>query len=164
MWRGPWFAVPRGDIGRSFDGQGGAAVWHFFDKCGITFKKDGACERVAARQCEGRRQAWLEGQLDLDPRRLVFINKTGASTKMARLRGRAPRGERYRAAWPLEDDHLYRRAAPQWIGRADGLGRAHERGCLPRLCRIGPRAGIEQGGRGHRGQLTCTTKWAASGQ
>ena len=46
------------------------------------------------------RQAWFEGQLDLDPRRPVFIDETGASTKMARLRGRAPRGERCRAAVP----------------------------------------------------------------
>ena len=34
------------------------------------------------------------------PRRLVFIDETGASTKMARLRGRAPRGQRCRAAVP----------------------------------------------------------------
>ena len=46
------------------------------------------------------REAWYEGQLDLDPRRLVFIDETGASTKMARLRGRAPRGQRCRAAVP----------------------------------------------------------------
>jgi transposase len=31
---------------------------------------------------------------------LVFIDETGASTKMARLRGRAPRGERLRARVP----------------------------------------------------------------
>jgi transposase len=31
---------------------------------------------------------------------LVFIDETGASTKMARLRGRAPRGERLRAGVP----------------------------------------------------------------
>lgn len=46
------------------------------------------------------REAWFEGQIDLDPRRLVFIDETGASTKMARLRGRAPKGERCRAAVP----------------------------------------------------------------
>jgi transposase len=46
------------------------------------------------------RQAWFERQLDLDPERLVFIDETGATTKMARLRGRAPRGERCRAAVP----------------------------------------------------------------
>jgi len=47
-----------------------------------------------------RRRAWFEGQLDLDPDKLVFIDETGATTKMARLRGRAPRGERCRAAVP----------------------------------------------------------------
>ena len=30
----------------------------------------------------------------IDPERLVFIDETGTSTNMARLRGRAPRGER----------------------------------------------------------------------
>jgi transposase len=47
-----------------------------------------------------RREAWFAGQLDLDPKRLVFVDETGATTKMARLRGRAPRGERCRAAIP----------------------------------------------------------------
>lgn len=49
-----------------------------------------------------RRRAWFDGQLDLDPAKLVFIDgpKDGLSTKMARLRGRAPRGERCRAGVP----------------------------------------------------------------
>ena len=47
-----------------------------------------------------RRLAWLESQPDLDPRRLVFIDETGASTKMARPRGRSKRGQRCRAAIP----------------------------------------------------------------
>ena len=46
------------------------------------------------------REAWFEAQPDLDPERLVFIDETGASTKMARMRGRAPRGERLRASVP----------------------------------------------------------------
>ena len=46
------------------------------------------------------REAWLEGQLDLDPAKLIFIDETGASTKMARLRGRAKCGQRCRAAIP----------------------------------------------------------------
>jgi transposase len=46
------------------------------------------------------REAWFEGQLDLDPSKLIFIDETGASTKMARLRGRAKRGQRCRAAVP----------------------------------------------------------------
>jgi transposase len=46
------------------------------------------------------RESWLEGRLDLDPEKLIFIDETGATTKMARLFGRAPRGERCRAAVP----------------------------------------------------------------
>jgi hypothetical protein len=40
------------------------------------------------------RTTWADNQPELDPDRLVFIDETGTSTKMARLRGRAPRGER----------------------------------------------------------------------
>ena len=47
-----------------------------------------------------RRRAWFDSQLDLDPAKLIFIDETGASTKMARLRGRAKRGERCVAAIP----------------------------------------------------------------
>lgn len=46
------------------------------------------------------RRAWFDEQLDLDPQKLVFIDETGLSTKMARLRGRAIRGERCRAGVP----------------------------------------------------------------
>jgi transposase len=46
------------------------------------------------------RQAWFEGQLDLDPRRLIFIDESGLNTRMARLRGRSKRCERCRAAVP----------------------------------------------------------------
>jgi hypothetical protein len=37
------------------------------------------------------RAAWFERQLDLDPTRLIFIDETAASAKMARLRGWAPK-------------------------------------------------------------------------
>jgi transposase len=47
-----------------------------------------------------RRQAWFDAQPDLDPEQLVFIDESGASTKMARLRGRAPKGQRCRASVP----------------------------------------------------------------
>ncbi len=36
----------------------------------------------------------------MEPERLVFIDETGASTKMARRYGRAPRGKRCRAPVP----------------------------------------------------------------
>ena len=47
-----------------------------------------------------RRQAWFDDQPEFDPERLIFIDESGASTKMARRRGRALRGERCRAALP----------------------------------------------------------------
>lgn len=47
-----------------------------------------------------RRLAWFARQPDLDPDKLVFIDETGASTKMARLRGRSKRGARCRSAVP----------------------------------------------------------------
>jgi hypothetical protein len=53
-----------------------------------------------------RRWAWFEGQPDLEPERLVFVDGRalkaidGASTKMARTHGRSLRGERLRAAIP----------------------------------------------------------------
>jgi transposase len=47
-----------------------------------------------------RRQAWFDGQPDLDPERLVFIDECGTTTKMARMYGRARCGERCRAPVP----------------------------------------------------------------
>ena len=47
-----------------------------------------------------RRQDWFDGQLDLDPERLVFIDETWASTNMARRHGRCRRGERLRVGVP----------------------------------------------------------------
>ena len=46
------------------------------------------------------RENWFDGQDDLDRERLIFIDESGLSTKMARLRGWAPKGERCRAAIP----------------------------------------------------------------
>ena len=46
------------------------------------------------------REGWRGEQADLDPERLIFIDESGLSTKMARLRGWAPKGQRCRAAVP----------------------------------------------------------------
>ena len=46
------------------------------------------------------RDAWLDGQLDLDPDSLVFIDETAVATNMVRLYGRSPRGERCRISAP----------------------------------------------------------------
>jgi transposase len=63
-------------------------------------KKTAHAAEQQRRDVKAAREAWFEGQLDLDPAKLVFIDETGATTKMARLRGRAPRGERCKAAIP----------------------------------------------------------------
>ena len=47
-----------------------------------------------------RREEWFDGQLDLDPERLVFIDETWASTNMARRHCRCRRGERLRSGVP----------------------------------------------------------------
>ena len=47
-----------------------------------------------------QRQAWVESQSELDRAHLVFIDETWATTAMARTRGRAPQGQRLRAAVP----------------------------------------------------------------
>lgn len=46
------------------------------------------------------RELWRHVQPWLDPHRLVFIDETGTQTKMARLRGRSPRGQRLVAGVP----------------------------------------------------------------
>jgi hypothetical protein len=46
------------------------------------------------------REVWFEGQPDLDPAKLIFIDETCLNTKLARLRGRCRRGERLLASIP----------------------------------------------------------------
>ncbi|MGH6915969.1 MAG: IS630 family transposase, partial [Geminicoccales bacterium] len=78
-----------------------STVWRFFDRHGVTYKKKTAHASEQQRpDVARRRQAWFEGQPELDPARLVFIDETGASTKMARRHGRSGRGTRCRAAVP----------------------------------------------------------------
>ena len=48
----------------------------------------------------GRVRRGSKGSSPLDPTRIVFIDETAANTKMARLYGRTPRGERCRAPVP----------------------------------------------------------------
>ena len=91
-------------------GRSALDVW--LRKRGWTFKKKTAhaLEQERADLLK-RRHEWFDGQLDLDPARLVFIDETFLSTKMSRLRGRAPPGERCRvgcAAWTLENHDLHR--------------------------------------------------------
>jgi transposase len=71
-----------------------SAVWRFFNRHKITFKKSlRAAEQERADVARARRR-WRREQGMLDSTRLVFIDETAANTKMVRLSGRCPRGER----------------------------------------------------------------------
>jgi hypothetical protein len=76
-------------------------------RCGVSLSDVASHSKKTAHASEqqrpdvlARRRAWFDSQLELDPDRLVFIDETGASTKMARLYGRSKRGERCRAPIP----------------------------------------------------------------
>lgn len=75
------------------------------------------------------REDWVDGQLNLDPERLVFLDETAANTSMARRYGWAPRGERCRIAvpaghWKTTTENHNRKPQPL----SPGCARA---GCAP---------------------------------
>jgi transposase len=68
-----------------------------------------------------QRDEWItlrQPRMCLEPHRLVFIDETGTTTKMTRLRGRAPRGERLRMHVPFGHWHTQTFVAGL---RCDGL-------------------------------------------
>lgn len=80
---------------------GFGTIQRFFVRHNITRKKKSAHATEQDRpDTLKRRQEWFDGQLDLDPARLVFIDETWASTNMARRHGRCMRGERLRISVP----------------------------------------------------------------
>ena len=77
-----------------------STIWRLLDRHGMTFKKTAHASEQERPDVAARREAWFEAQPDLDPARLVFIDETGVTNKMARRRGRARHGQRCRAAVP----------------------------------------------------------------
>src|SRR3954452_3348413 len=76
-------------------------IWTFLDRYDLTFKKKSAYAAEQNRpDVREEREDWFEGQLDLEPERLVFVDESFATTNMARRYGRAPRGVRLRAPIP----------------------------------------------------------------
>jgi transposase len=70
------------------------AVWRFFQRHKITFKKSLRAAEQERPDVARARRRWKREQDMLDSTRLVFLDETSANTKMARLSGRCPRGER----------------------------------------------------------------------
>lgn len=64
-------------------------------------KKTGHATEQSRPDVLKRRQAWFDGQLDLDPERLIFVDETWTSTKMARTHGRCRKGQRLRMPLPF---------------------------------------------------------------
>ena len=60
-----------------------SVVWQFFDRHNITFKKNVARSEQDRPDVAAERAAWKASQPEIDIHRLVFIDETGASTKMA---------------------------------------------------------------------------------
>ena len=76
-------------------------MWRFFQTAAASpSKKTAHASEQQRPDMLRRRSAWVEDQPDLDPEKLVFVDETGASTKMARRCGRALRGHRCRAPVP----------------------------------------------------------------
>ena len=102
------------------------------------------------------RERWFEGQLDLDPTRIVFIDETAASEHQdgAPLRSCTQRRAmpRRRAPWPLENHHLHCRAALRRHRCAHGPRRPDERRGLSRLCRTGACSRVAASRPRHHGQ------------
>lgn len=70
------------------------APWH------LAQKKTGHAVEQDRPDVLKKRLDWFEGQLDLDPDKLVFIDETWTATNMTRSHGRCRRGERLRMGWP----------------------------------------------------------------
>lgn len=77
-----------------------STIWRFLDRHSMTVKKTAHAREQERPDVLARRRAWFKAQPDLNPEQLMFIDGTGASTKMARLRGRARRGMRCRSPIP----------------------------------------------------------------
>ena len=81
-------------------------------------KKTGHAHEQSRLAVQTARAAWATRQPTLDPARLIFLDETGLTTKLARWHGRCRRGERLGASLP----HGHWRTTPCIAGlRADGL-------------------------------------------
>ena len=68
---------------------------------------------------EAEREAWRVEFATVDPSRLVFLDESGANTRMARHYGRAPRGQRIRV--PIPHGHWKTTTLTAAV-RLDGVG------------------------------------------
>lgn len=78
-----------------------STLHRFLERQGITRKKKtGHASEQDRPDVLSQRRAWFEGQLDLVPERLIFIDETWTTTNMARSHGRCRRAKRLRMGFP----------------------------------------------------------------
>ena len=73
---------------------GQTSIFRFLNHLGLSYKKTVHASEQERPDVKAARAAWKENQPNLDPAKLIFIDETGASTKMARRFGRCTVGER----------------------------------------------------------------------
>jgi transposase len=81
-----------------------AAISHWFRRQGYSFKKTLRAREQGRSDVRQAREHWrTKGQprMRQEPHRLVFLDETGTSTKMTRLRGLCLKGQRLYAKAPL---------------------------------------------------------------
>jgi hypothetical protein len=71
-----------------------------FDRHSISFKKIAHAAEQMRLDVDAARQRWRASQDGLNPARLVFIDETGTTTNIARVRGHSERGARLVRAIP----------------------------------------------------------------
>lgn len=132
-----------------------STLHRFFARHGITRKKgspelvEGTGHAVEQDRADvlSAREDWFDGQFDLDPARLVFIDETWTATNMTRSHGHCHRGERLRMGYP----HGHRKTTTLVAGlRMTGM--VAPMGLVRGLCPIGPRARSRTRRRGDHGQ------------
>ncbi|ACB96859.1 Transposase and inactivated derivatives-like protein [Beijerinckia indica subsp. indica ATCC 9039] len=82
-----------------------ASLSRFFIRNGYRFKKKTLLASEQDRpDIKEKREAWVDQRqprMRLEPQRLVFLDETGTTTKMTRLRGRCLKGQRLRSKAPF---------------------------------------------------------------
>ncbi len=82
---------------------GTGATWNAVRRLGLSFKKALRAAEQDRPDVAARRKLWRAAQPFIDPDSLVFLDETGVNTKMARLYGWSPVGERCRDSVPFGD-------------------------------------------------------------
>ena len=77
------------------------AMWSAVARLELSFKKTLRASEQDRPDVAARRRIWETARRFVDIDKLVFIDETGASTKITRLYGRAPRGRRLFAKAPF---------------------------------------------------------------